>query len=45
MFAAVVLTGNHYVVDGLLGAMVAVIGLVISLRITPKLYFGRATYG
>ncbi len=37
MFAAVVLTGNHYVIDGVLGAAVAVIGLIVSLRVTPKL--------
>lgn len=37
MFAAVVLTGNHYVVDGLLGAAIAVVGMLVSLRVTPKL--------
>ncbi len=37
MFAAVVLTGNHYVVDGLLGAAIAIVGMLVSVRLTPKL--------
>lgn len=37
MVAAVVLTGNHYVVDALVGAVVALIGLAVSYRLTPKL--------
>ncbi len=40
MFAAVVLTGNHYVVDGILGATVAMIGFAVSMVVTPKLAFG-----
>ena len=40
MFAAVVLTGNHYLVDGLLGAAVALIGLAVARWLTPKLAFG-----
>jgi len=45
MFAAVVLTGNHYVVDGVLGALVAVVGFAVSLSLTPKLAFGPAVKG
>ena len=40
MAAAVVMTGNHYVVDALLGAVVALTGLAVSYRITPKLALG-----
>lgn len=35
--AAVVLTGNHSVVDAALGAVVALTGLALSFRLTPKL--------
>lgn len=35
MVAAVVLTGNHYVVDAALGAVVALTGLAVAWRLTP----------
>ncbi len=37
MVAAVVLTGNHYVIDAILGAVVALTGLALSYWLTPKL--------
>ncbi len=37
MAAAVVLTGNHYVVDAVAGSIVALIGLAVSYRVTPAL--------
>ena len=37
MIAAVVLTGNHYVVDAVLGIVVALTGLALALWLTPKL--------
>ncbi len=40
MAAAVVMTGNHYVVDALLGSVVALTGLAVSYRLTPKLALG-----
>ncbi len=43
MMAAVVLTGNHYVVDAALGAVVALIGLALAYWLTPKLTAIRAT--
>lgn len=41
MAAAVVLTGNHYLVDALLGSIVALAGLALSFRLTPKLCVAR----
>ncbi len=43
MVAAVVLTGNHYVVDAALGVAVALTGLALALWLTPKLTVVRAT--
>ncbi len=43
MAAAVVLTGNHYVVDAALGAVVALTGLALAFRLTPKLTVVGAT--
>lgn len=43
MVAAVVLTGNHYVVDAILGAIVALTGLALSFWLTPKLLVARGT--
>jgi hypothetical protein len=43
MAAAVVLTGNHYVVDAALGALVALTGLALAFWLTPKLTVVRAT--
>ncbi len=40
MVAAVVLTGNHYVIDAILGAVVALTGLALALWLTPKLAMG-----
>lgn len=40
MSAAVVLTGNHYVVDALVGSAVALTGLALSYRLTPRLAVG-----
>lgn len=37
MAIAVVVTANHYVVDGMAGAAVALTGLALSSRITPRL--------
>ncbi|MDH5520127.1 MAG: phosphatase PAP2 family protein [Acidimicrobiia bacterium] len=37
MAAAVVLTGNHYLIDALAGAVVALTGLAVSYAVTPKL--------
>lgn len=42
MVAAVVLTGNHFVVDAIVGAAVALTGLALSYRLTPKLAAGSA---
>ncbi len=36
MAAAVVLTANHFVVDVVLGATIALFGLAVSMRITPR---------
>jgi hypothetical protein len=33
MFTAVVLTGNHYIIDGILGIAVASIGLALASRL------------
>lgn len=41
MTAAVVLTGNHYVVDAVLGATVALAGLALAYWLTPKLAVAR----
>lgn len=43
MVAAVVLTGNHYVVDAILGSAVALTGLALSFLLTPKLVVARGT--
>lgn len=43
MVAAVVLTGNHYVVDAILGIVVALTGLALSLWLTPKLAMRAGT--
>lgn len=43
MVAAVVLTGNHYVVDAALGAVVALTGLALAYWLTPKLAAFGAT--
>jgi len=37
MSIAVVATGNHYVIDGFIGAALALLGLAIATRITPTL--------
>ncbi len=37
MVAAVVLTANHYVVDAIVGAAVALTGLAVSYHLTPRL--------
>lgn len=37
MGLAVVLTGNHYLVDGLLGGLLALFGLAVSSVLTPRL--------
>lgn len=39
MVAAVVLTGNHYLIDGVVGATVALVGLGVSVWLTPKIAF------
>ncbi|MGI9596444.1 MAG: phosphatase PAP2 family protein, partial [Acidimicrobiales bacterium] len=43
MVAAVVLTGNHYLVDAILGAVVALAGLALAFWLTPKLTVVRNT--
>lgn len=35
MVAAVILTGNHYAIDAVLGAMVALAGLAVAWRLNP----------
>lgn len=37
MGCAIVLTGNHYLVDGILGCLVALTGLAASAALTPRL--------
>lgn len=41
MSFAVVATANHYVVDGLIGIVVAGVGLAVSLKATPHLLLGH----
>jgi hypothetical protein len=36
MFTAIVLTANHYILDGIAGALVALTGLAVSSYITPR---------
>jgi hypothetical protein len=36
MLAAIVLTANHYLVDGIAGGTIALIGLAIGTRITGR---------
>jgi len=37
MVIAVVVTANHYVIDGMVGAVVALTGWALSGRLTPRL--------
>lgn len=37
MAVAIVVTGNHYVVDGVLGCLLALFGLAVSALVTPRL--------
>jgi hypothetical protein len=36
MFSAIILTANHYIIDGIAGAAFALAGLAISLYVTPR---------
>jgi membrane-associated phospholipid phosphatase len=36
MFAAIVLTGNHYILDGIAGGTIALIGLSLSTLVIPQ---------
>lgn len=46
MAIAVVATANHYMIDGLIGAVISLLGLAISLRITERIVeFDRTISG